>query len=183
MRLAIVLAWVGVFAAPAHANVTTASEMGFAIRHEVLIAADSAAVYDLLVHPARWWNGEHSYSGNASNLRMDAWAGGCFCELVPASDSKATASVEHGHILYAAPGRHLRLSGALGPLQSEAVIGTLDFDLIPADKSTRVILTYVVGGFSRTPHIVMAPVVDRVLGGQLHRLRQAAEPREGHDPQ
>lgn len=167
--------WAGVaMAAPAHSAVTATSDAGFATQTSVEIAAEADAVYALLIVPARWWNGAHSYSGNAANMRIDARAGGCFCEVLPGPSGNA-GSVEHGRVLYAAPGRQLRLSGALGPLQSEGVTGTLDFTITPVGKGVRVTMTYVVGGYLRTAPATMAPMVDAVLTEQLQGLKRAAE--------
>lgn len=175
MRKIIILGWVGVaMAAPAHSAVTASGENGFATENSVDVAADAASIYALLAVPARWWNGAHSYSGNAANLSLEAKAGGCFCEVLPGVDGK-TGSVEHARVIHAAPGRQLRLSGALGPLQAEAVTGTLTFDIRPAQRGVRVTLTYVVGGYIRTGAAGIAPLVDKVLAEQLAGLKRAAE--------
>src|SRR3546814_10432451 len=81
-------------------------------------------IYRLLSQPGRWWNGAHSYSGSAANLRLEPVAGGCFCEALPGEEGRV-GSVEHARVIHAAPDRQLRLSGALGPLPAEAGTGTL----------------------------------------------------------
>ena len=73
-------------------------------------------------------------------------------------------------VIYAAPGERLRMSGALGPLQSEAVIGTLTIDLSSAPGGTEVSWTYVVGGNARFALPEVAGAVDMVLGEQMRRL-------------
>lgn len=118
--------------------------------------------------------GEHSYSGNAANLSLQLRAGGCFCETLPQAHGEA-GSVEHARVIYALPGKQLRLSGALGPLQAEAVTGTLNFDITPHARGARVTLTYVAGGYLRGGGAAIAPVVDKVLGEQLESLKHAAE--------
>jgi len=167
--------WAGVaIAAPAHSAVTGSSDLGFAVENSVDVSADAATVYRLLGQPARWWNGEHSYSGDAANLSLDPVAGGCFCEKVPGKDGKV-GSVEHGRVIHAAPDKQLRLSGALGPLQAEAVTGTLTFDIAPMQKGVRVGMSYVVGGYMRIGAAKIAPLVDKVLAEQLRGLKRAAE--------
>lgn len=53
------------------------------------------------------------------------------------------------------------MTGALGPLQAEAVTGTLTFRLDPeTDKTTRIPLEYVVGGYVRAGADTLAPKVD-----------------------
>ena len=54
-------------------------------------------------------------------LEEELKAGGCLCEKIPAEGG----SVEHLRIVFARPGRLLRAQGGLGPLQGEAVVGTL----------------------------------------------------------
>jgi uncharacterized protein YndB with AHSA1/START domain len=120
------------------------------------------AVFDRIVAVERWWSPAHSYSGKATNLRLEPRAGGCFCEVWPAG------SVEHGRVLMAMPGRLLRLSAALGPLQERPVVGVLGFTLAPADAgaATRLIVEYRVAGALddlRGPvTMVMTEQVDRL---------------------
>ncbi|WP_022682098.1 polyketide cyclase [Sphingobium bisphenolivorans] len=171
MRMIKALAWAGaVMAAPAHSAVTSSGEKGFVVENSVEIAAAPGAVYEMLGRPALWWSGEHSYGGSAAKLTLDPVAGGCFCESLPAG-----GGVEHGRVLYAAPGKKLRISGALGPLQSEAVTGILTFDIEPTANGARVALSYVVGGYMRMDAAKLAPGVDKVLAEQLQGLRRAAE--------
>lgn len=143
-------------------------------RSEVL-AADADAACALLIQPARWWNGQHSYSGDAANMRIDARAGGCFCEAIVGYGGEPDGSVEHGRVLYAAPGRQLRLVGALGPLQAEAVTGTLVFTIMPVERGSRIALNYHVGGYRQDGLHVIAPMMDKVLAEQRASLRPAAE--------
>jgi hypothetical protein len=53
-------------------------------------------------------------------------------------------------VINAMPGKLLRLSGALGPLQAMAVDGTLTFAMLPDDRTTRLTLSYAVGGYSKS---------------------------------
>ena len=178
MRQSVAWLWAGaMMIAPAHSAVTDSSDIGFAVENSADLRADGAAVYRLLGQPALWWDGAHSYSGDAANLSLDARAGGCFCETIPHA-AGAAGSVEHGRVIYAAPNRLLRLSGALGPLQGEAVVGTLTFDLAPAGAGTHVTMRYVVGGYMRMGARAVAPLVDQVLAAQLGQLKRAAEAGE-----
>jgi hypothetical protein len=75
------------------------------------------------------------------------------------------------HVVYAEPGRVLRLTGGLGPLQSEAVNATLTITLKANEAGgTRVQWFYVVGGFARFKFPEMAVAVEQVLGEQVGRL-------------
>lgn len=153
-------------ATPASAEVMSSSAAGLTSRNVVEVKASPAETWAALVQPARYWNPEHSWSGNAANMTLDPRAGGCFCESLPASQG----SVEHARVIYADPGTQLRLSGALGPLQSEALAATLTVNLKPVDGGTRIEWTYVVGGFANFDLVQLAPVVDGVMGEQANRL-------------
>jgi len=173
-------------AQPAAAEVVAQSEAGFVTRAAVTVKADPAAAWLALVAPNQWWNGEHTYSGDPTNLYIDPQATGCFCEKLPATkDAPAGArpgSIEHMHVIYAAPARVLRMSGGLGPLQSEAVKATLTITLKPVDGGTRILWEYVVGGYMRQKMPELAPLVDKVLLEQLTRLRDKLGAAEGETP-
>ena len=151
---------------PAHSKVVATDDRGFAISHSGEVKAAADAVWALLVHPETWWNKDHSWSGDAANFTMTPVAGGCFCEKLPNA-----GFVEHARIIFVAPSRMLRLSGALGPLQGEALIGTLTITIKAGTSGTSVVsFDYVVGGYSRFPLKEIAPAVDSVLAEQHRRL-------------
>lgn len=154
-------------AAPAAAEVKSANPQGFESVHVATIAAPPERVFQALGQPALWWNKNHTYSGDAANLRIDPVAGGCFCEKVPADGS----TIEHGRIVYAQPGKALRLNGALGPLQAEGVSAALTWTLKPAGAGTEITQSYVVGGYVRGGADKFAAIVDQVLGEQLKGLQ------------
>jgi hypothetical protein len=173
-RVSIAVAALALSGEPAAAEVVASSDAGFVTRAAATVKADPAATWLALVAPAGWWNGEHTYSGDAKNLYIDAQATGCFCEKLPVTkDAPAGArggSIEHMHVIYAAPSRVLRMKGGLGPLQSEAVDATLTITLKPVEGGTRILWEYVVGGYMRQKPAELAPVVDKVLGEQLAGL-------------
>lgn len=175
LRAAIVLGLAGLVGAPAAAEVVASSDAGFVIKHVVDVPATPADTWKALIAPAGWWNSAHTYSADSANLYIDAQASGCFCELLPlakdASEGARRGSVEHMHIVYAEPGRVLRMKGGLGPLQSEAIDGTLTITLKPIDGGgTRIQWFYVVGGYARFKFPEMAVSVDKVVGEQAARL-------------
>jgi uncharacterized protein YndB with AHSA1/START domain len=172
MKSAILIAVA--LAAPASAKVVADNAAGFAIEHEAVIAASPQRVYAAIGQPARWWSSAHSWSGKAANLTLDLRAGGCFCERLPGG-----GGVEHARVVMAWPGKLVRMTGALGPLQSEALAATLTWELKPAPGGTQVKLTYVVAGFARTARAALPGAVDGVLGEQLTRLKAFAETRTG----
>lgn len=144
---------------------------GFLLKLETSVNAPSAKVYDALVGQiGSWWNSQHTYSGEAKNLSIDARPGGCFCEKLPNG-----GGIEHARVIYVAPREVLRLSGALGPLQGSGVAGTLTWKLTNSTGNTRVQLTYSVGGFIDGGFEKIAPAVESMLNDQLDRLKLFAE--------
>ena len=169
---------------PAAAEVAASSESGFVSHNEVLVDASPAQAWEAMTQPSQWWNGEHSYSGDAANMRLEARPGACFCETIPGTNGAPAGQIEHMRVLYVAPGSTLRLSGGLGPLQAEAVTGVLTMTIVAEGEKSKISWDYVVGGYMRMPISQMAPAVDQVVGEQLQRLaaaiRSAAE-RAGPD--
>ena len=159
----------------ARAEVTSQSDAGFVIKLAADTPASKEDAWKALIAPGKWWSSDHTYSGNAANLYIDAQATGCFCEKLPrpadAPEGQRMGSVEHMHVVYADPQRGvLRMVGGLGPLQGEAVHGVLTITLKPTDAGTRIEWEYVVGGFWQAKPDQLGPLVDQVMGEQLGRL-------------
>ena len=152
--------------AAATAEVTSSSPIHFDIESRVTVAAPPATAYAALGDVGAWWDGAHSYSGDAANMRIDLWAGGCFCETLPDG-----GTVEHMRVIQALPGRVLRMSGGLGPLQEEAVVGTMTWTLRAVPEGTEIVSRYLVSGHVRGDTGAYAAPVDTVLRAQLERLR------------
>jgi uncharacterized protein YndB with AHSA1/START domain len=163
-------------AAPVRADVVAAEAAGFQVKNTLTIAAPPAKVYAALVKPAQWWDAEHTWSGKAANLSLSAKAGGCFCEKL-----EHGGSVQHMTVIYAAPGQELRLSGALGPLQTEAATAVLTVSLNAKDEGTELVQVYTVGGYTKGGWSAWAPDVDAVLSEQFGRLKAYVE--TGKSPQ
>lgn len=154
----------------ARAEVIDSSENGFTVKNEAVIAASPGKVYEALLHVGSWWDSEHTYSGDAHNMSIDARPGGCFCERLPHG-----GGIQHMTVLYVAPGKTVRMAGGLGPLQPLGVAGSLEWKLSAADGGTRLELGYVVGGYSGGGLRVLAAPVDGVLRAQLLRLKSFVE--------
>lgn len=155
-------------ATSASAEIVESAHGGFASTHSVLVAADRGEVWRELLHPEGWWS--HTWSGDPANLRLDAYAGGCFCETIPAVDGWPAGSVEHMRVLSVMPGTMLRLSGSLGPLQAEGLTGTLTVTLSAEGEHTRITWDYITGGEARFPVAQFGPVVDGVQAEFLDAL-------------
>ncbi|WP_310531496.1 SRPBCC family protein [Novosphingobium sp.] len=163
-----------IMALPASAEVVASSDAGFVIRLTEEVTATPQESWKMLLTPGEWWSGAHTYSGDARNLYLDAQATGCFCEKLPrpkdAPEDQRNGSVEHMHIVYAEPGRVLRMTGGLGPLQSEALHGSLTMTFKAVPGGTRILWEYVVGGYMRYKPEQIGPAVDKVLTEQFRRL-------------
>lgn len=140
------------------------------LKYAFKTAAAPDRVYAALTGPARWWDSSHTYSGNASNLSLDAHAGGCWCEQL--ADG---GSVQHMTVLTAMPGRMLRLSGGLGPLQSGAVTAVMTWTIKHAGAGSEVGMSYLVDGYFPGGLDKVRDDVDAVLGHQVERLRAYVE--------
>ena len=144
---------------------------GFLVKLDVSVNAPVAKAYEALVgHVGSWWNPEHTYSHDAKNLSIDARAGGCFCEKLPGG-----GGIEHLRVVYVAPPQVVRFSGALGPLQASGVAGSMTWKLTGESNSTRLELSYSVGGFIPGGFEKIAPAVEAMLREQLDRLKLFVE--------
>lgn len=167
---ALLLAFV-VTAPRASADITSSTAGGFVSDHTMTIKAPRSKVFhSLTAEVGRWWDPQHSYSGDAANFSIDARPDGCFCERLK------DGFIVHMSVVYSQRDTVLRMQGGLGPLQEMAVNGTLTFALGDADGGgTRLHYTYAVGGFSPDGLDKLAVPVDQVMLGQLHRLQRYVE--------
>ncbi len=155
----------------ANAEVVDRSPAGFTVKSVVTIAASPERSFRALVDDiGRWWEPSHTLSGDAGNLRIDARPGGCFCETLPKG-----GGVAHAVVTNVVPGELVRMSGALGPLQEHAVVGTLTVQFASAGQGTTATLTYAVAGSFPGGLEKAAAPVDKVLSDQLHRLKTYLE--------
>ena len=177
------LAAVAAGASPAMAEVAEAHDDHFITKAEAVVDADRKATWLALISPARWWSGEHTWSADAANLRLTPQAGGCFCETIPETETAdggftLEGSVEHMRVIQAYPEVALRMTGALGPLQSEPVTGILTVAISDAEEGpegeprTRIVWEYNVGGKMRYPVPVISQAVDGVMTLQLVGLAE-----------
>src|SRR5262245_44854465 len=160
-----------ILAGPLRGEVVETTATGFVVRTTATNHASPANVYAALTaRVGGWWDPAHTFSQDARHLSLDAKPGGCFCERLPDG-----GGVEHMRVVYASPDKLLRLTGAIGPLQEAALVGTMTWTLSQAGGGTAVELSYTVGGFRAGGFRDLPTVVDRVLRGQLARLRAFVE--------
>jgi hypothetical protein len=150
----------------AQAEIVNAGPNGFNLRHVVEAPNVGApVVWAALTDVAKWWDPEHTYSGDARNLTLEPVVRGCFCEKL-----SLYAGIEHASVVYAQPAKTLRMIGALGPLQEFGVTGVFTWQIEAAGGGSKLTMTYNVGGFADRPLSDWAPIVDEVLSAQAKRL-------------
>jgi len=154
----------------AGAAVVHAAPGGFELKQVVHISAPATRVYAALIQPAKWWNSQHTYSGNAANLSLDARPGGCFCEALPNG-----GAVQHLVVVNVQPNEALELRGALGPFHARGVDGVLAFELTPAGDGVDLTMTNDLGGYMSEGMDSWAPKADGMLAEQLARLKRYVE--------
>jgi uncharacterized protein YndB with AHSA1/START domain len=162
-------AWLGLLA-PVHAETSNVSATGFTSTFREEVKATPDEVWKTIVQLPRWWSDAHTYSGKASNLSLDAVAGGCWCERWGDGHS-----VQHGQVVLVQPGRVIRFNASLGPLQELAVNGVLTIVTSAQDGKTFLRMTYRVAGNADAGLDKLATVVDQVIGAQYRRLKSLAE--------
>lgn len=165
----IIAAGLTLVSTPAAAEVLASGPNGFHIRHSAQIVVPQDRAYAAFQRIGSWWDDAHTYSGAASNMRLSATPGGCFCENLPGG-----GGAEHMRVAYVAPGERLVLTGSLGPLLYEATSGVMDVQFERIAGGTRITLDYKASGFATGGADRLAPAVDRVLGTQMNRYRQFA---------
>ena len=155
----------------AFAEVADSSTNGFTVKTSVTIQASQAEVYRRLVHNVGdWWSPQHTFSGDARNLTIDEKPMGCFCESLPGQ-----GAVRHMEVLRFVPGNALVLSGAIGPLQSLAAVGTMTIQFSPGDTGSTLEVTYTITGYLPAGLNTWAAPVDSVVTEQFARLKNYVE--------
>lgn len=156
----------------AAAEVVSAGPHGFHIRHTVQLVVPQPDAFAAFGNIGSWWSGEHTYSGDASNLSLQLRPGGCFCERLPGG-----GGIEHMRVAYVAPGERVVLTGSLGPLLFEATTGVMDVQVERIAGGSRLTMDYKVAGFAEGGAETLAPIVDQVLAAQMKRLRESSVPQ------
>lgn len=157
-------------AAAAHAETSNVSASGFTVTHAAVVTGEPEQVWQAFTQLPRWWKPTHTWSGESSNMTLDAQAGGCWCERWGNGQSAV-----HGRVLLALPGSALRLQAWLGPLQEMPVAGVLTFGTAKRDGQTRLRLVYRVAGGADAGLDKLATPVDEVIGEQVKRLKAFIE--------
>jgi uncharacterized protein YndB with AHSA1/START domain len=149
----------------AQAAVKDSTLTGFTVENQVLIQASPAQVWEAMTAQIdHWWPKDHSWWGAASTLTIDPRAGGCFCEIAGGRQA------QHLQVVFVDPGKTLRMSGGLGPMQAMGLHGVAEWTLQAEGAATRVSWRYRAGGYTPDDLAKFAPVVDTVQAQQLAGL-------------
>ena len=157
---------------PASAEVVSSSSNGFEVREVVPLVVPPDIAWSSFANVSQWWDPDHTYSGKSDNLTLTLQPGGCFCERFPKG-----GGIEHMRVTYVEPGKHVVLTGALGPLLYEGAIGVMDVQVKQVAGGAQLTLDYKVAGFANGGADKLAPAVDGVLAAQMIRLRAYAARR------
>ena len=153
-------------ATPAAAEVVSAGPNGFEVRHSINLVIPQQKAFAAFGQIQAWWSKDHTYSGDASRMSLQLRPGGCFCERLDGD-----GGIEHMRVTYIQPGERAVLTGSLGPLLYEATTGVMDIKVERIAGGSRITMTYRAAGFAKGGAAEMAPIVDKVLGDQMKRLR------------
>lgn len=136
---------------------------GFIIEQQRTLLATKTAVFDRMTAGlSSWWDADHSFSGDAGNLRLDR---DCLCE------AWGDSLVRHLDVKSWLQGDKVIMQGGLGPLKELGLHGTMIWSVAASsERETVVHWKYFVAGVSDADLLALAPVVDAVLGGQMDRL-------------
>ncbi|MFT3805626.1 hypothetical protein [Arenimonas sp.] len=162
LALGLILASI---ALPASSAVKSSDASSFVVTQSYEVKTDATTAYAALIEPRRWWSSQHSWSGDAKNLSLDARAGGCWCERWNGGEA------EHARVIFVVKDKQLRTSGGFGPMQAMALNAVLDVDLTTTANGTRIDVAYTVNGTPASNLDKLAPAVDGVLAEQFGRLQ------------
>jgi hypothetical protein len=151
------------FAACANAEILESGAGGFTVKTTLNIKAATDDVYRKFIHDiGDWWNSNHTFSGDAHNLRIEDRPGnGGF--------------TRHLEVITVLPGKRVVLIGAMGPLQTLAATGTMQFVFTASEGGTKFDVIYAVTGYLEKGMNNWAIPVDMMLAEQVTRLKNYVE--------
>ena len=151
-------------AAPAAAEIVSASDSHFVLRHEATDTRSPDELWARLVDPASWWHPDHTYSGDAANLSLDVRAGGLWLE------SWDGGSVAHGEVVLVEFGSVLRMNAPFGPLQGVGAYTIWTITIEADGDGSRVIFDETSAAPAGTKMNELADAVDFVKTEAINRL-------------
>ena len=170
-KSAIAVLAFSIFGQDVEGEVIDSEPNGFTLVNELTINASRAEVWRAAVdHVGQWWSDDHTISGDAGNMSIEAVPQGCFCEAI--GDH---AGVVHLTVTFVNPQIILRLTGGLGPLGLMGINGNMTWEFFDEAGGTRVRFSYVVGGYRPEGLESIAEPVDLVIGEALMLLKTFVE--------
>ena len=149
----------------AQARIVDQAANGFTVENSEWVPVDPDTAWKAFVNDVgQWWPADHSWWGDASKLSISEKAGGCFCEINGAQQAW------HMTVTFVDPGKLMRMTGGLGPLQGMGLNGALEWRFVEEKNGTRITLWYRAGGYTPDDLTKFVPVVDKVQGLQLGGL-------------
>lgn len=156
---------------PVAAEVESSNATGFKIASQLVVDATREDAWNAAINDiGKWWNSDHTISGDSGRLHIDAKPQGCFCETLGPD-----AGVVHMTVTTVFPHSILRLTGGLGPLGLMGVEGNMTWEFDEAEDNTKMTFTYAVGGYHAGGLDVLAGPVDSVIADALKRLQAFIE--------
>jgi hypothetical protein len=172
---AVAAALLLIVAGRAHGEVKDSTPGGFTIENSQVVPVDVDAAWKALVEDVgQWWPADHTWWGDSRKLSISPRAGGCFCEI------DGNRQARHMTVTFVDPGKMLRMSGGLGPLQGMGLDGALEWRFEKVEAGTKITLWYRAGGYTPEDLGKFVAVVDKVqglqLGGLADHLRSRKKP-------
>ena len=154
------------FCGSVNGQITMKSSTGFLIEIEHQLDVDAKTAYSKLIDDfSKWYDASHSYSGKAENLSLDLKRH-CMYEQL-----EKGGYVRHMEIVFHQPGKQLRMTGGLGPLQGMGVSGAMTWQFSESDGKAKVKMSYAVSGADYLQLDKIAIPVERVLSDQVTRFK------------
>ena len=155
-----------------NAAVLDKSVSGFIIEIQAETDQSQKLSYQQFLRIDEWWDGDHSWFGDAANFYLEPRVGGCFCEV------DGDRQAHHMSVTYIEPNKEVRMIGGLGPLQMMAVSGAMSWQFKSQENGmTLIVHRYTVSGYHKDGLDKLAPIVDQVQAGQLNRLIEILDSR------
>lgn len=161
LKALITAATLGLAATPASAEVIARTADSFTLRFERRTEAPPAVIATLMGRPYAWWDGAHSYSGDAANLSVDEQVGGCWCEALPDG-----SVFRHGKVL-AIEADRLVFDAPFGPMHGKTTRADLVVSWPETNGGRSIVWTLTVEGAGLG---ALADAVDGVMGAAFARF-------------
>ena len=167
MRLAsrlFLLLFLSVTNPATQADVTSKGEAGFNLKITGVANVPPAVAYEQFLDIGECWLSSHTWYRDASNLSVEAKAGGCFCEKSDGSE------VLQMLVTFIKPNAEIKMVDGLGPLQMMDIHSGMSWSFEPAKNGTLITLTYNVTGYAPGGLSDIADIDDAVQTDQLNAL-------------